>query len=400
MDSITAFLILAALYFTGEFIGTKTKAWVPSVFVIASFFLFGYWTFFPKNIVELAGLGAPLGGVLVIMLCITHMGTIISINQLVQQWKIIVITLAGLAGMVIFCWFIGGAFVERAFIIAGLPPLTGGIVAATMMNQAALAKGLTQAAVIAIALYAVQGFVGYPLTAVALKREGRKLLHDYRSGVVKASQNSEVDASTETLKVDEGEKRRLIPPMPEKYVTSAFILAKLMAVAFLCNRLSAFTGGKVNQAVLALIFGIIFTELGFLDKNSLQKAGAQGFLFYVLMVAVFGGLKDATPEMMISCIKPMAIIVVTGVVGMVICAAVAGKVLKVSNNMAIATSLTALYGFPPNYILTEESVKALAETPEEHQYLMEQMLPQMIVGGFITVTITSVVIAGIFVNLL
>ena len=31
---------------------------------------------------------------------------------------------------------------------------------------------------------------------------------------------------------------------------------------------------------------------------------------------------------------------------------------------------------------------------------MDLMLPQMIVGGFVTVTITSVVIAGIFVNLL
>ena len=44
--------------------------------------------------------------------------------------------------------------------------------------------------------------------------------------------------------------------------------------------------------------------------------------------------------------------------------------------------------------------KALAETKEEHEYLMKAMLPQMIVGGFVTVTITSVIIAGIFVGLL
>ena len=100
MSSIVAFLVLAVVYYIGEFVGTKTKAWIPSVFVIASLFLFGYWTFFPKDIVALAGMGAPLGGTLVIMLCITHMGTIISIRQLLDQWKIICITLAGLAGMV------------------------------------------------------------------------------------------------------------------------------------------------------------------------------------------------------------------------------------------------------------------------------------------------------------
>ncbi|MEG2204150.1 MAG: hypothetical protein RRY21_03215, partial [Oscillospiraceae bacterium] len=151
---------------------------------------------------------------------------------------------------------------------------------------------------------------------------------------------------------------------------------------------------------ITLILGIIFTELGFLDKNSLQKAGSYGFLMFVLMIYVFDGLKNATPTMLMECIGPMAIIIVLGVLGMAILSILVGKFLGVSWEMAFATSLTALYGFPPNYILTEESVKALAETPEEHKYLMDQMLPQMIVGGFVTVTITSVVIAGVFVNLL
>src|SRR5690606_31324749 len=130
MSNILAFLILAVIYYIGEFVGTKTKAWVPLVFVIAILFLVGYWTFFPTDIVSLAGMGPPLGGLLAIMLCITHMGTIISVKQLAQQWKVIVITLAGLAGMVAFCWFICIPLVGREYVIAGLPPLTGGIVAA------------------------------------------------------------------------------------------------------------------------------------------------------------------------------------------------------------------------------------------------------------------------------
>lgn len=46
-----------------------------------------------------------------------------------------------------------------------------------------------------------------------------------------------------------------------------------------------------------------------------------------------------------------------------------------------------------------ESIKALVQTEEEEQYLTDRMLPQMIVGGFVTVTITSVIVAGYFVNL-
>jgi hypothetical protein len=68
--------------------------------------------------------------------------------------------------------------------------------------------------------------------------------------------------------------------------------------------------------------------------------------------------------------------------------------------MAFAVALTALYGFPPNYILTEEGAKAIAENQEEKDFLMGEMLPQMLVGGFTTVTIASVIIAGIFVNFL
>lgn len=400
MNNLLAFLILAAIYYIGEFIGTKTKAWIPSVFVIACLFLFGFWTFFPQDIVARAGMGPPLGGLIVIMLCITHMGTIISIKQLLEQWKIICITLAGLVGMVALCWFVATPIAGREYVIAGLPPLTGGIVAATMMQTAAAEKGLMTASVLAIAMYCIQGFVGYPLTAILLKREGRKLLASYRKGEVKATASGSVDSDAGNMKVIETPKKRLIPAMPEKYSTTAFILLKLLAVAYLANRLAALTGGKVNQAVITLILGIIFTELGFLDKNSLQKAGSYGFLMFVLMVYVFDGLKNATPAMLASCIAPMLVIIVIGVFGMGVFSIVVGKLLGVSWEMAFATSLTALYGFPPNYVLTEESVKALAENPEENKYLMDLMLPQMIVGGFITVTITSVIIAGIFVNLL
>lgn len=399
MNNILALFTIATVYYIGEFIGTKTKAWIPSVFVTAILFLVGYWTFFPKDIVVLAGLGAPLGGLLVIMLCITHMGTIISIKQLLEQWKVIVITLAGLVGMVVACWAICVPLVGKEYVVAGLPPLTGGIVAATMMNQAALEKGLTSAAVLAIAMYVCQGFAGYPLTAIMLKKEGKKLLAGFRSGEAKfESPATAIDESAGNLEVKEKEKKKLIPSVPEKYSTTAFIIGKLCAAAYVANRLSVLTG--LNQAVWALILGIVLTEVGFLDKDSLNKAKSYGFLMFVLMVYVFSGLKDATPEILMGALGPMVVIIAIGVAGMALTSMIAGKILGISWNMAFAVSLTALYGFPPNYILTEECVKALAETPEENEYLMSKLLPMMIVGGFITVTITSVIIAGIFVNLL
>lgn len=398
MNNLLAFLIIAVLYFIGEAISTKAKAWIPSVFIIACFFLVGYWTFFPEDIVQLAGLGPPLGGAVAVMLCITHMGTIISIKQLLQQWKVIVITLSGLAGMMIFCWFISRPIVGREFVVAGLPPLTGGIVAATIMSEAALEKGLITASILAIAMYCMQGFAGYPLTTIMLKIEGKRLLQEYRvSGKKLATTAGDIDEDAGNLEQEEEERRKLIPKLPEKYYTTSFILAKLAIVAYISHLLGRFSG--LNQAVWALIMGIIFTEIGFLDKDSLNKAKSYGFIMYVLMVYIFSGLKDATPELILEVLGPMVFIIVVGVAGLGLFSIIAGRILKISWNMAFAVSLTALYGFPPNYIITDECSKSLAANKEEYDYLMGKMLPMMIVGGFTTVTITSVIIAGIFANM-
>lgn len=402
MQAIIAFFILAAIYAFGDFVGTKTKAWIPSVFVVACLFMIGYWTFFPKNIVALAGMGAPLGGTLAIIFCITHMGTIISVKEMLAQWKIIAITLLGLAGMIIFSWFICVPLVGKSYVVAGLPPLSGGIVAAVMMQQAAEQKGLETAAVLAICMYVIQGFAGYPLTAIMLKKEGKRLLKVYHAGKNTDVKNAKVKIESANGKLAEQEqaKKKLIPLVPDKYNTTALILAKLASIGVLAYLVQTWTNGKLNQAVVALILSVFATEIGYLDKDSLHKANSFGFLMFVLMIFIFSGLAKATPAMLGKIVAPLITIIIVGVIGMVIFALIGGKILHISPYMAIATSLTALYGFPPNYVLTEEASKALAETDEEKEYLMNAMLPQMIVGGFITVTITSVIIAGVFISLL
>ncbi|SUC46571.1 Uncharacterised protein [Providencia stuartii] len=66
--------------------------------------------------------------------------------------------------------------------------------------------------------------------------------------------------------------------------------------------------------------------------------------------------------------------------------------------MAFAVSLTALYGFPADYIITNEAINALTKDEKERQILTGHMLGPMLVGGFISVTMVSVVLAGIMVG--
>lgn len=393
-----AFIICCVAYLIGEAVSNLTKAWVPSVFVTAVVLLIGYWTFIPAEVVSDAKL-IPFGSTIGIYLLITHMGTIISLKQLAEQWKTIVVCLAGLAGMCLACWFICIPIIGREMVVAGLPPLTGGIVAATTMQTAAMEKGLEAAALFAIAMYCVQGFAGYPLTALCLQLEGKKLLKGFRAGEVKAADKAAIDKANELEAgtANKTEKKKLIPAIPEKWNGPVMIFLKLGIVAWLATQIGAWTG--ISGAVWALVLGVIGTTIGFLDVNSLNKANSYGIIMFALMMYVFDGLKTATPAMLGAIIGPMIILIVIGVAGMAIFEFIVAKILKIDYCLALANGLTALYGFPPNAIITENTCKALGETPEEFDYLMSEMYPSMIVGGFTTVTITSVIIAGLFTNL-
>lgn len=398
-----AFVICAAAYVIGEIVSTLTKAWIPSVFVTAVVLLLGFWTFIPTTVVSDAML-IPFGSTIGIYLLLVHMGTVISLKQLVEQWKTIVVCLAGLAGMCIFALVLCPMVMDKALVISGLPPLTGGIVAATIMQDAAAAKGLEAAAVFAITMYCVQGFAGYPLTAVCLQKEGSRLLGKFRSGEV-ALPGGSVGSVSEDGKLETGEvaKKKLIPAVPAKFDSMVVTMLKLGIVAYLATLLGTVKlpfVGTISGAIYALILGVIFTTLGFLDVDSLHKCNSYGIVMFALMMYVFDGLKGCTPEMLASIILPMLELIVIGVAGMAIFCFIMSKILKMSFLMSFATALTALYGFPPNAIITESVCTALSKTPEEKEYLMSQMFPAMIVGGFTTVTITSVFIAGAFSKML
>ncbi len=400
---VLAFVICGIVYVIGEVVATVTKAWIPSVFVTACVMLVGYWTIIPKTVVSDSML-IPFGSTIGIYLLITHMGTVISLKQLKEQWRTIVVCLAGLAGMMILGYFVGGLFMDRELIIAGLPPLTGGIIAATMMQTAAQEAGLELAAVFAIAMYCVQGFVGYPLTAVCLQSYGKKLVKGLREGSIVITEQDRIEmANAGMTAIPTDEKKKLIPKIPDSYNTPGLMLLKLGFVAWIATQLGtvSFPGiGTISGAIWALVLGVAFTTIGFLDTSLLNRANSFQIIMFALMMYVFDGLKDCTPAMLKEIIGPMILLILIGVAGMGVFAFIIAKILKMPFELAFANGLTALYGFPCDAIITESTCKGVSETEEERQYLLSKMFPSMVVGGFITVTITSVFIAGIFATLL
>jgi hypothetical protein len=394
MSLLMAFSIVLIVLSVGDVVSAKTKAVIPSVFVAALLFLLGFWTFFPADIVALAGFQTPIV-YLSMYLLITHMGTLLSVRELAAQWRTVAIALIGIVGIIALTMTIGSALFGFEAAVIATPPLTGGIVAAIIMSTAAGNLGLENLAVLAIITYVMQGFLGYPLTSIMLRKEGNRLIDKFRKGEMKLE-------SKEDKEKTESSKKKLIPKLPAQYQTTYVILAKLGLTAWAAvaigGALEPFIG--ISPFVWCLFFGVIAQELGFVEQRPLNLSGSFGFLITVLMAFVFAGLSRATPAMLMELAIPLIGIIFIGVFGMAVLSMILGKLLGYTKEMAFAVALTALYGFPPNYILTEEGAKAIAKNQDEKDFLMDQMLPQMLVGGFTTVTIASVIIAGIFVNFL
>ncbi|MBG9449212.1 membrane protein [Cytobacillus firmus] len=402
MSQLLALVILLLILFIGDLVAVRTKAWVPSIFVCAVLFLAGYWTFFPQDIVALAGV-PPVVATMMMYLLITNMGTLLSIKELKNQWKTIVIALSGILGIIAILLGIGTFIFGFKTVVVAIPPLVGGVVSALIMSEGAKEAGLASLSVFAIVIYVMQGFAGYPLTSIVLKKEGKRLLKQYRSGQLayKAQGPATEETAAASMTVSKPELK-LFKNMPEKYNTDFFKFLRLAVVSYLAYLTSTLLApvASVSPFVLCLLFGVIATSIGFLEKQVLQKANGFGFAIMALMLFIFDGLKQATPGMMLEIIYPLAGTIILGVIGMYVFSFIAGKLLKVSKEMAFAVSLTALYGFPADYIITNEVIKALTEDEKEREMLTSNMLPPMLVGGFITVTIVSVVLAGIFVGLL
>ncbi|UJL45731.1 hypothetical protein KFZ58_15265 [Virgibacillus sp. NKC19-16] len=397
MSQMLALVIIVFILFVGDFIAVRTKAWVPSIFIAAILFLLGYWTFFPTEIVSIAGI-PPVVATMLMYLLITNMGTLLSLDELKQQWKTVLIALSGILGAIVILLSIGTLLFGIETVIVAIPPLVGGLVSALIMSEGAADAGLVSLSVFAIVVYVMQGFAGYPLTSFMLKKEGKRLLGLYRKGNLA---RKEMAATTETIDPEETELK-LFKNLPKKYNTSYFKFFRLAVVSYLAYLVSTLLEPvvSISPLVLCLVFGVVATNVGFLEKQVLQKANGFGLAMLGLMLYILDGLKNATPSMMMDITFILIGSIVLGVAGMYIFSFIIGKILKVSKELAFAVSLTALYGFPADYIITNEVINSLSDNEEEKDVLTSHMLPPMLVGGFVTVTIVSVVLAGVLVEFL
>ena len=391
MEALLSLSFVLIVYSIGDFISHKTKSMVSMMFTASVLFLIGFWLGVPATLFEdaqLTGLGSLLIGLL-----ITHMGTLLNMEDLKSQWKTVIIALSAVVGIGIFLFVVGTPIVGREYAIASAPPISGGVVAAIIMGEVAATKGFDNIVVFATLLVVVQGFFGYPIASYFLNKEAKLILKRKNGNLSKLNTNTD-KANGQALP-----KKKLIPALPKELQTDFVLLAKTSLTALLSFKLAELTNNIIHPYVMCLLIGIIACELGFLEKNILTQANSMGLAMVGLMAVIFSSLSKATPEMLVSLLFPIVASLTLGTIRIIIFSVIVGKILKISPAMSIAIGSTALFGFPGTYILSNEVANANATNEEEKELILGEILPKMLVAGFITVTIASVVLAGVMAKL-
>lgn len=389
MDPILAIAVLICIVGLGEIISVKSKATISTMLFVGLFLLVAFWIGLPKDIYPSSGIFSVAG--ICIGLLLTHMGTILNFNELKAQWKTVIIGFSAAIFIIIFINLFGPIIIDKTMALASSPIVAGGVVAQLAVSGVMQQKGLLEVEIFCILVLVLQSLAGIPVASIILKKEARRFIE---SGDINNYLDKE---NTKTLRK---ERKKLIPSLPPAYQKPAVLLSKAAIVTYLGFYLSRLTGGTINNLLLCMILGVIFTEIGFLENNILDKAKASGIVLIFITLVVFSSISKATPDMVLKMIVPVIIVIALGVIGIIVSGYLTGKILKVAPMMAIAIGLTALFGFPATYYISKEVSEAMSTNNEEREALELYILPKMVTAGFATVTIASVIIVGFVVNML
>ena len=394
MNPVLAFVVVMLVWTISDFVAKKTKSLLSSLFVASIIFLIGFLTdIFPEDLLASSSLLALAG--VVVGFIIVHLGTMISLDDFKKQWKTFLIGFANVIGHGVALPLAGLIFGSRItgtvadgyaqaldFIVAGTGALSGGTISVLIVQEAALGVGLTSIAVFPVLIAALQGLIGFPLTSIILRKEAARLKSEYRAGnLVVAEADDPAAADTSKL--------------PSALRTTAGTLFVVGVVVLISIGINNLTDGILNTFVVALLLGITLRTTGIFKPSVLAGIDSLGLMMIAIMILVFGPLATVEPSDVSALAFPLLLAFLFGVVGIAGFSALVGKLLGYSIPMSVAIGLTALYGFPGTMILSQEAAKGAGESPEEIAAIEHEILPKMIVAGFSTVTITSVIVTSI-----
>lgn len=405
MSLIESLTILVGVYLMGTLISKWTGGIIGSAFASIPFMFALYWSgIMTVEDVNASGIPAIYG--ITTALILVNVGSTFNPRQVIKDWKLVLVCLGTLASVALITFTVSMSLFGRDLCIGSYPVLAGGAIAMTLMSDAATAKGMLEVAAVVVLVSTVQGWFSIPLISTMVRAESKRILGMKQEGGADFEKfMAEANAAKLQAAASGAEKVKLVEKLPKSYYNNPFLHLFLCCVFSLISTkiagvTSPMTNGIVGAALVGIIIGIIARELGLISKSPLEKANLLPLLMFALIIASRRSLASLTPARLLANIGPILGIVGFGFIGIIIAGLVLGKFTGLSKYMCVAVAVQCYSGYPTNHQITNEVIEAVTEDPEERQMLLDYILPKIVLGGVISVSIASVVIAGVFVNLL
>ena len=407
MEPIYSAAIVLAFIAAGELVSIWSKARVPSLLVaMLGIFLFAQLGLVPKTVVDDSMM--PAIYTILVAPILFHMGSLIPLPTLLKQWRSVIIAISGMLVAVLLLAAVVVPLFGFEHFVAGAGPLAGGIVATSLTTAGLTAAGVSSAIVVLPALVLMmQSLPAMPMTNFLLRRfaiglrdsgELEKLAAQANaSGAAAGSDggNGEAGGGATTTTAT---KKKLVN-LPDFLVENElFNLFAVLVGGSVATLLAVPT--HIPSSILALLLGIASTAIGLTPERALEKSSSFGIAMAGVIAIVMAPLVTASMSDVIAALLPMVVILIVGGAGIMLGGFVATKLLRLKSTLGMSVALTAMYGFPADYLLTNEVARSVGRDDKEREQLTDAMLPAMLVGGFTSVSAGSVVIASVLVGFL
>ncbi|MFQ7451767.1 MAG: hypothetical protein ACLRNQ_10315 [Flavonifractor plautii] len=302
----------------------------------------------------------------------------------------VVTSLVCVVGATLAIILIGYPLIGKEMALSVAPIFAGGSAATLIMTTALDEMGLVTASTLCIVMYVVQKFIGVPIASLLAAAHRRPV-----PGQPGAGGRVQPAARRPSLS-----SRRGLLQLPASFARPSVYLAKLGLVAVAAHFLSELTGGVIHYFVLCLVMGAVFFALGFLEKGIMSKTQSGGLITFFVTILIFSNLATTTPQQVLSVLPALLLSAACGVAGTVLLGFICAKVMNFPFGLAVSFGISCTFGFPTTMLIPQEVAEAFGRTETEKAAILNYLLPKMLTAGFVTVTIASVLIAGVVVRML
>ncbi|MGG0740996.1 hypothetical protein [Niallia taxi] len=392
-EPVYAAMLVLALIAIGEVVSIITRARVPMLLIAILGFLIFIWTgIFPADIVDtssFSAMGTLLTGPLVV-----HLGTLIPLTLMAKQYRAVLIALGGSLVALLFVLPIITMLFGYETAVAGTGPLVGGIVAFIVTSEALNGSGFEYLVAIPALVLAVHKLFGLPVASMLLRKYALILRNKWDQ----TDSSSYIAAAAEVPL--HGAAVASAPKKRKKYEfnTANILLFKLFVGASLGTVLGELTG--ISGTIWCLFIGVLGTKVNFYNENIMDKAKASSIAVLGTIFIVIASMSKVSLTQFLHFIPQVVTIIIIGEIGILVGGFIVSKLVKWHPYKGMSLALTAMFGFPADYILCQEVSRSVGRTEEEENRLLNELSPPMLIGGFTTVTVASVLIASILVKTL